>query len=70
MGEIQEVPLPGVGVRYEFETAEGHRISVVSHRTGLREVCVAQSDDPDEFKRIFGLSAEDAVTLADLLRTG
>lgn len=67
MGEIQEVKLPGVGVRYEFETAEGNRIGVVSHRSGLREVYGAKREDPDEFKRLLGLSPDDARTLAELL---
>ncbi len=67
MSEIHEVKLPGVGVRYEFETAERNRIGVISHRTGLREIYVSRSDDPDEFKRVLGLSPDDARTLAELL---
>ena len=67
MSEIREVKLPGVGVRFEFETAEGKRIGVISHRTGLREVYVSRSDDPDEFRRVLGLSPDDARTLAELL---
>lgn len=67
MSDIQEVKLPGVGVRYEFETAEGNRIGVVSHRSGLREVYVARREDPDEFNRALGLSPDDARTLAELL---
>ena len=67
MSEIQEVKLPGVGVRYEFETSEGKRIGVISHRTGLREIYVSRADDPDEFKRALGLSPDDARTLAELL---
>lgn len=67
MSEIHEVKLPGVGVRYEFETAEGKRIGVISHRTGLREVYASRSDDPDEFRRVLGLSPDDARTLAELL---
>ena len=67
MSEIREVKLPGVGVRYEFETAERKRIGVIAHRTGLRELYVARSDDPDEFKRVLELSPDDARTLADLL---
>ena len=67
MSEIHEVKLPGVGVRYEFETAEGNRIGVICHRTGLREIYVSRSDDPDEFKRVLGLSPDDARTLAELL---
>ena len=67
MSEIREVKLPGVGVRYEFETTEGKRIGVISHRTGLREIYVSRADDPDEFKRVLGLSPDDARTLAELL---
>lgn len=67
MGDIQEVKLPGVGVRYEFETAEGNHIGVVSHRSGVRELYVGASDDPDEFRRILSLSPDDARTLAELL---
>ena len=67
MGDIQEVKLPGVGVRYEFETADGNRIGVVSHRSGLRELYASRGDDPDEFKRVLGLSPGDARTLAELL---
>ena len=67
MSEIQEVKLPGVGVRYEFQTAEGKRIGVVSHRTGLREIYASRPDDPDEFQRVLGLSPDDARTLAELL---
>lgn len=59
--------LPGVGVRFEFETAEGKQIGVISHRTGLREVYVSRPEDPDEFKRVLGLSPDDARTLAELL---
>lgn len=67
MSEIREVKLPGVGVRYEFETAEGKKIGVICHRTGLREIYVARPEDPDEFRRALGLSADDARTLAELL---
>jgi TrkA domain protein len=65
--EIDEVKLPGVGVRYEFKTAEGNRIGVISHRSGLREIYVSRRDDPDEFGRVLGLSPDDARTLAELL---
>lgn len=67
MSEIQEVKLPGVGVRFEFKTEEGTRIGVISHRSGLREICVARGKDPDEFPRILSLSQADSRTLAELL---
>jgi TrkA domain protein len=67
MTEIKEVELPGVGVRYEFTTEEGERVGVVSHRTGRREIYVADPTDPDRFDRALGLSENDARTLAETL---
>ena len=40
---------------------------MISHRSGLREIYVSRSDDPDEFTRVLGLSPDDARTLAELL---
>jgi hypothetical protein len=31
---VNEVELPGIGVRYEFVTEGGARVGVVHHRTG------------------------------------
>ncbi|MDQ4058124.1 MAG: cation:proton antiporter regulatory subunit [Actinomycetota bacterium] len=67
MGEIRQVKLPGVGVRYEFETEDGKLVEVLSHRTGRREIYIASPDDPDEFKRVLGLSQTEARTMAELL---
>jgi TrkA domain protein len=65
--EIREVKLPGVGVRYEFTTEEGKYVGVVSHRSGRKELYVADPKDPDAFKRILGFSERDARTLAEML---
>ena len=67
MTEINEVDLPGVGVRYEFVTTQGQRVGVVAHRSGRREVYVADPEDPDKFKRVLELSEDDARTLAEVL---
>lgn len=67
MSHIKEVKLPGVGMRYEFLIREERRVSVVSHRTGLREIYISRADDPDEFDRVLGLSPDEARTLAELL---
>src|SRR5919108_1744847 len=67
MTEVREVELPGVGVRHEFVTEGGKRVGVVSHRSGRREIYVADSDDPDRFKRALRLSEEDARALAEIL---
>jgi TrkA domain protein len=67
MTEIREVELPGVGVRHEFITEDGSRVGVVSHRSGRREVYLADPDDSDRFRRALRLSEEDARTLAEIL---
>ena len=67
MAEIREVKLPGLGVRYEFTTQEGKRVGVVTHRSGRKEVYFAEPKDPDAFKRMLGLSDDDAHTLAEIL---
>src|SRR5688572_33399831 len=67
MTEVKEVELPGVGVRYAFVTEEGIRVGIVSHRSGRREIYLADPHDPDRFKLALGLSEEDARTLAEML---
>jgi TrkA domain protein len=67
MSEIREVRLPGLGVRHEFTTQEGERIGVVSHRSGRKEVYLADRSDPDAFKRILVFGDKDARTLAEIL---
>jgi TrkA domain protein len=67
MTDLNEVDLPGVGVRYEFVTNQGQRVGVVAHRSGRREVYVADLDDADKFKRVLELSEDDARTLAEVL---
>jgi TrkA domain protein len=67
MSEIREARLPGVGVRYEFVTEDGQHVEVVLLRSGRREIYVAKSEDPDEFKRVVSLSPNDARTLTELL---
>lgn len=67
MSEIREVKLPGVGVRYEFETQDGKIVGVVTHRTGRREIYLSSEDDKDRFNLALGLTNSDARILAELL---
>jgi TrkA domain protein len=67
MTDVQEFPLPGVGVRYEFTTEDGQRLALVSHRSGRKEIFCADEDDPDSFRRILDVSDDDAHTLAEML---
>jgi TrkA domain protein len=67
MTEVRQFKLPGVGTRYEFNTRSGRRVCVVSHRSGRREVMIADPRDPDAFHEVLDLDEQDSVTLAELL---
>ena len=66
MREILEVPLPGVGVRYEFTSARGERIAVVSHRSGRQELALYERGDPDACRTVIELDPDDTATLASI----
>ncbi len=36
--EVREVELPGIGMKFSFETEEGETICVIIHKTGRREI--------------------------------
>lgn len=67
MAIVNETPLPGIGVRYEFDTDEGVRLGVIYHRTGVRELVLYERDDHDTAHDLIRLGSEDARTLAELL---
>jgi TrkA domain protein len=66
MSVVTEIPLPGIGVRYEFVTQDGDRVAVVHHRSGVREL-VRFERDPDMSHDLLRLGPEDSRTLAELL---
>ena len=65
--EIKETLLPGVGLRYEFDNADGDRISVIARRGGEFEVFVYGKADPDRGRRVFRLTDHEADALAQVL---
>lgn len=67
MAVVVEIPLPGIGVRYEFVTETGDRVGVIHHRSGLRELVLYERDDPDTSHDLLRLSSDDGRTLAELL---
>lgn len=67
MGSIQQTTLPGVGVRHDFTTDDGHRVGVVTHKTGRREVFVCSALDPDRAVVALNLTDDEAHDLVDLL---
>ncbi len=65
--DVNEVLLPGVGVRYEFPDRDGNLIGVIARRDGGVEVVVYDVGDPDESRPAFRLTAEGADALAQIL---
>jgi TrkA domain protein len=66
--DINEVLLPGVGLRFEFVNADGDRIGIVARRTGDFElVAYCDPDDPDECTPLFRLTADEADAVAEIL---
>ena len=67
MAEVDETRLPGLGIRYDFQTARGSRLGVVHHRTGRRELLIYDQEDPDTCRDVIALDEDDSRTLAELL---
>ena len=65
--ELEQTPLPGVGVRYDFRTAAGRQVGLVLHRDGTAELVVYAEDDPDSVAESVRLQAEERQALAELL---
>ena len=65
--DVKEVLLPGVGLRFEFDTRTGDRIGVVARRTGDFELVVYPKEDPDQAREAFRLTDEEAEALAQIL---
>ncbi|MBB6171682.1 TrkA domain protein [Nocardiopsis mwathae] len=64
--DVTEVLLPGVGVRYEFTTAEGERLGIIVGRGGDADI-VSYTTDPDVGRPLFRLTNEEADTVAEIL---
>ncbi|KAA0023392.1 cation:proton antiporter regulatory subunit [Antrihabitans cavernicola] len=64
---VEVTPLPGIGVRKDFELASGRRIGVVTHRDGTVDLIVSKRDDPDACAAQVPLSNEEAAVLGNLL---
>lgn len=65
--EVREVLLPGIGLCYEFNTADRDRIGVIAKRSGDFEVVRYQRSDPDAAVPIMRLTGEEAEAMAQIL---
>lgn len=64
---VDETPLPGIGLRHDFATASGRRVGVVSHRTGRRDLLIYDETDPDACREVIKMTGEEADALAEFL---
>jgi TrkA domain protein len=64
---LEETPLPGIGVRREITLSTGRRVGVVMRRDGELELIVSQRDDPDACQASVRLTDEEAAALGGML---
>lgn len=65
--EIFETSLPGIGVRYEFDTENGRRVGVMVHRDSQRDVLLYREDDLDSCNDSVRLTLTESAALVELL---
>jgi TrkA domain protein len=68
--DVERTELPGIGVRFEFETARGAHLGVVAHREGRRDFILYDPDDPDTVLKCVSLDADEAASVGELLGGG
>jgi K+/H+ antiporter YhaU regulatory subunit KhtT len=64
---VDETPLPGIGMRKDMVISDGRRVGVVTHRDGRTELIISRLDDPDACLASIPLSGEEAAALGTLL---
>ena len=64
---IERVDLPGIGVRNDILTVGGRRISVITYRSGERDIALFDSDDPDACIESIALTDDEATTIGEIL---
>jgi TrkA domain protein len=64
---VERVDLPGIGVRNDVITEGGRRVSVVSLRSGERDLALFDADDPDASTDSIALTDDEAAALAEVL---
>jgi TrkA domain protein len=65
--DVSETLLPGVGIRYEFQTRAGQHIGVIVYRDGESEFVVYAADDPDTAATVLELQPDEAEVVAEIL---
>lgn len=63
---INEVMLPGVGLRYEFTNRDGDHLGLIARRDGWVEVVRYDESDPDASEPLFRLTTDEAEAVAEI----
>jgi TrkA domain protein len=64
---IERVDLPGIGVRNDILTEGGRRISVITYRTGERDIAIFDTGDPDACTDSVALTDDEATRIGEML---
>lgn len=64
---LDETPLPGIGVRRDLTLATGRRVGVVVKRDGGMELIISERQDPDACQAAIPLTTEEAAAIGSLL---
>lgn len=65
--DVTEIMLPGVGMRYEFETKHGERMGLIAYRDGRMDLVAYSDDDPDECIGMVRLDRFEVETMAEIM---
>ncbi|WP_170177139.1 cation:proton antiporter regulatory subunit [Myceligenerans xiligouense] len=68
--DVERTELPGIGVRFEFETKRGVRLGIVAHREGRRDFILYDPDDSDTALDCITLDSDESASVGELLGGG
>lgn len=64
--KVRHQLLPGIGELFELDTASGFTLTVVTHRSGRRDIAIGTRDE-EQPTVIAGLTRTEALAVATLL---